>query len=180
LSHIGIHDRDPPLLQQEHIGQPRQKGGFPGVCGTKKQDRTSLSEVIQRGLPTWLFHKPRHRLHLSVFRADDVPPGPGLLQYSCLLDAPSRRSQHQPPHGYGGLCLADDPPDTGLTSIGRKLLRYLVARLMPMRASHIYGSAYTRSQMPLRSTTNELSMKRRHQSRQRGFTRMYDGGMHGG
>ena len=27
---------------------------------------------------------------------------------------------------------------------------------------------------------NILSMKRRHQSRQRGFTRMYDGGMHGG
>ena len=27
---------------------------------------------------------------------------------------------------------------------------------------------------------SELSMKWRHQSRQRGFTRMYDGGMHGG
>jgi len=53
----------------------------------------------------------------------------------------------------GGICLGDGPSDTGLTSMGRKLLRYLVAGLMPMLASHIYGSAYIRSQMPLRSTT---------------------------
>ena len=56
----------------------------------------------------------------------------------------------------GGLCLGDGPPDsrlTTITSIGRKLLRYLLAGLMPMLASHIYGSAYIRSQMPLRSTT---------------------------
>lgn len=100
MSHIGIHDGDPPLLHQEDIGQPRQKGGFPGVWGTKEQDRTSLSEVIQRGLPTRLLYKPRHRLYLSISRADDVPPGPRLPQYSLLLDAPLRRSRHQPPHRY--------------------------------------------------------------------------------
>jgi hypothetical protein len=153
LSHIGIHDGDPPLLHQEDIGQPRQKGGFPSVCSTKEQDRTSLSEVIQRGLPTRLFDKPRHRLHLSIFRADDVPPGPRPLQHSFLLDAQSRRSRHQPPHRYGGNCWGDGPPDMGLTSIRRKLLRCLVAGLMPVLASHIYGSAYIRSQMPPRFTT---------------------------
>jgi hypothetical protein len=100
LSYVGIHDGDPPLLHQEDIGQPRQKGGFPGVWGTKEQDRTSLSEVIQRGLPTRLLYKPRHRLYLSISRADDVPPGPRLPQYSLLLDAPLRRSRHQPPHRH--------------------------------------------------------------------------------
>ena len=153
MSHIGIHDGDPPLLHQEDIGQPRQKGGFPGVCGTKDQDRTSLSEVIQRGLPTRLLYKPRHRLYLSISRADDVPPGPRLPQYSLLLDAPLQRSRHQPPQRYRRDLFGGRPTRHGLTSIRRQSLRCLVAGLMPMLAAHRYGSASIRSHMPPRSTT---------------------------
>ena len=153
---------------------------FPVSVAPRSKIVRACRRSSNAALPTRLFYQPRHHLHLSIPRADAVPPGSRLPQDPLLLDTPSRRGRPQPPHRYGWVCCGDGPPDTEHTSIKKKWPHCLVAGLIPMPAAHIYGSAYIRLQMPPRFTTNILSMKRRHQSRQRGFTRMYDSGMHGG
>jgi hypothetical protein len=91
LSHIGIHDGDPPPLRPEGIGQPRQKGGFAGVCSPQEQDRTSPLEVLQHGLPMRLFRVGRHRLRLSIPGVSDAPSGHYQLKPLTIPDEPRIR-----------------------------------------------------------------------------------------
>jgi hypothetical protein len=51
------------------------------------------------------------------------------------------------------LRMRDGPPDTGATSISRKLRQCVAIGFLLTLASHMYGSAYIRLQMPPRSTT---------------------------